>query len=90
MVMDENNLFEMDVPVDGIENGAPLINLDVTPEEIENLIEKTKIVPLPDDDPLVDNPPVDNPPIYGSKVCPTSHGCTGTSYCDNSYGDYPY
>jgi len=26
----------------------------------------------------------------GRKVCPTRHGCTGATNCDNSYGDYPY
>lgn len=32
-------------------------------------------------------------PSFGSrlhKVCPTSHGCSGATSCDLSYGDYPY
>lgn len=27
---------------------------------------------------------------YGRKVCPTRHGCTGATDCDNSYGSYPF
>lgn len=27
---------------------------------------------------------------FTGKVCPTSHGCSGATSCDLSYGDYPY
>ena len=26
--------------------------------------------------------------IYSYKCCPTRHGCSGATNCDNSYGDY--
>ena len=29
-------------------------------------------------------------PSFTGKVCPTSHGCSGATSCDLSYGDYPY
>ena len=27
---------------------------------------------------------------FGKKVCPTSHGCSGATYCNGCIGDYPY
>lgn len=29
-------------------------------------------------------------PSFTGKACPTSHGCSGATSCDLSYGDYPY
>ena len=26
---------------------------------------------------------------FGKKMCPTRHGCTGATNCNNAYGDYP-
>ena len=26
--------------------------------------------------------------VWSYKVCPTRHGCSGATNCDNAYGDY--
>lgn len=67
----------------GLDEDVELSSLEVTNEELEDL--QKRIIDI---EPEPSTPKIEI--SFGGKVCPTRHGCTGTSYCDNSYGDYPY
>lgn len=56
-------------------------SLEVTQEDVDQLIEKAKDIERDEHVSSIS---------FGKKVCPTSHGCSGATYCDGCYGDYPY
>lgn len=63
--------------IEGIKSMPVFIMLDITQEEVTMLSEGIYSV----------TPPTSTE-VFSYKCCPTRHGCSGATNCDNAYGDY--
>ena len=62
--------------VNCVKSAPAFMSLNIRPEEMETLLNREYTHVHPD------------LPIYSYKCCPTVHGCSGATNCDNAYGDY--
>jgi len=66
---------------DNLVNTPSTDNLDVRKEDLDMLQSKAD---------GIERSEHKGEPSFTGKACPTSHGCSGATSCDLSYGDYPY
>lgn len=68
-------------PNNDLVNTPTIDSLDIPKEDLEMLQSKAD---------GIERSEHTGEPSFTGKACPTSHGCSGATSCDLSYGDYPY
>lgn len=68
------------IDVDNLVNTPTTDHLEVSNEDIDTLQERAKDIERSERKGEIS---------FGSKMCPTRHGCQGATSCDYSYGGYP-